>query len=36
MVIRLNNESQAGMWNWKDLMDMSDQVSEEELANCRS
>ena len=36
MVIRLNNESQAGMWNWKDLMDMSDQVSEEELANRRS
>ena len=36
IVIRLNNESQAGMWNWKDLMDMSDQVSEKELADCQS
>jgi fatty-acyl-CoA synthase len=35
-VIRLDDESKAGMWNWNDLMGMADQVSQEELADCQS
>ncbi len=35
-VIRLGDESKAGMWNWNDLMNMAEQVSEEELAEYQS
>lgn len=35
-VITLSDESNAGMWNWEELMGMADQISQEELAERQS
>ncbi|MBW8010978.1 MAG: AMP-binding protein [Chloroflexi bacterium] len=35
-VICLDDDAKAGMWNWNDLMDMADQISQGELADRQS